>query len=141
MLATAISIAVDAHKGQFDKGGNAYILHALKVMHYVRSDEEEVQCIAVLHDVIEDSDVTYEDLRLAGMSDRVIVGVICLTKIKGQTAEEYIQRVLSNRDAMLVKMADLRHNTDIRRLKGVTEKDIKRIEKYHQMYLRIKEAL
>ena len=141
ILATAIKIAVNAHDGQFDKGGNAYILHPLKVMHYLKSDDEELQAIAVLHDAIEDTDVTYQDLRDAGMPERVIEGIRCLTKVKGQTANEYLQVVCSNRDAMLVKLADLRHNTDIRRLKGVTEKDIKRVEKYHKMYTHIKGVL
>lgn len=110
-------------------------------MHYLKSDDEELQAIAVLHDVIEDTDVTYQDLRDVGMSERVIEGVRCLTKVKGQTSEEYLQVICSNRDAMLVKLADLRHNTDIRRLKGVTEKDIKRVEKYHKMYTHIKGVL
>ena len=141
MLSKAIVIAVNGHNGQFDRGGNAYILHPLKVMHYLKTDDEELQVIAVLHDVIEDSSgenrVTYEDLRNAGISERVIVTVRGLTKVPGQTAEEYEQAVLSNIDAMLVKKEDLRHNSDIRRLKGVSEKDIKRMEKYNRFYLKI----
>ena len=141
MLSTAIRIAVEAHEGQYDKGGNAYILHPLKVMHCLKSDDEELQAIAVLHDVVEDSDVTYQSLREQGISERVIDGVKCLTKVKGQTHDEYLNTICSNRDAMLVKLCDLRHNTDIRRLKEVTEKDIKRVEKYHKMYLEIKSKL
>lgn len=141
VLATAIKIAVTAHNGQFDKGGNAYILHPLKVMHYLKSDDQELQAIAVLHDVVEDTDITYQDLRLAGITERIIEGVRCLTKVKGQTLEEYLHVICGNKDAMKVKLADLRHNTDIRRLKGVTEKDIKRVEKYHKMYVYIKSIL
>ena len=141
MLSTAIKIAVNAHDGQFDKGGNAYILHPLTVMHYLKSDDEELQAIAVLHDVIEDSDVTYSDLTEQGMSQRVIDALFLLTKQRGQTQEEYLNGILASEDAMKVKLADLRHNTDIRRLKGVTEKDIRRVEKYHKMYLQIKEKL
>lgn len=141
MLAKAIKIAVVAHEGQFDKGGNAYILHPLKVMHYLKSNDTELQCIAVLHDVIEDTNWTYRMFEDSKMSKRVIEGVRCLTKQKGETQEEYFTKVCSNKDAMLVKLADLRHNTDIRRLKGVTEKDIKRVEKYHKMYLEIESKL
>lgn len=88
MLSKAILIATNAHHGQFDRGGNPYILHPLKVLHYLNSNDEELMCIAVLHDVIEDSDVTYKDLVNAGMSVRVIAGVKALTKVPGQTYEE-----------------------------------------------------
>lgn len=134
MISEAIRIAVNAHHGQKDKGGNAYILHPLKVMHYLKSDDEELMCIAVLHDVIEDTNVTYQDLENAGMSDRVINGVSALTKQRGQTYDEYKIFVKNNADAIKVKMADLRHNSDIRRLKGVTAKDISRVEKYMKFY-------
>lgn len=141
MLSKAIVIATNAHAGQFDRGGNPYILHPLKVMHYLKTNDEELQCIAVLHDTIEDSDVTYKDLVNAGMSVRVIAGVKALTKVPGQTYDEYKQEVFSNNDAMLVKKEDLRHNTDIRRLKGVTEKDIVRMVKYQTFYMEIQQKL
>lgn len=116
-------------------------LHPIKVMHYVKSDDEELQCIALGHDVIEDTDVTYQDLKDAGMTDRIIEGIRALTKVPGQTYYEYKIGVLANVDAMKVKLADLRHNTDIRRLKGVTEKDLARMEKYHRFYMDIELAL
>ncbi len=141
MLSKAILIATNAHHGQFDRGGNPYILHPLKVLHYLNSNDEELMCIAVLHDVIEDSDVTYKDLVDAGMSVRVIAGVKALTKVPGQTYEEYKQEVFDNIDAMQVKQKDLRHNTDIRRLKGVTEKDIARMVKYQTFYVEIEAKL
>lgn len=134
-------LATGAHADQYDKGGNPYILHPLKVMHYLKSEDEELQCIALGHDIIEDTNVTYADLRKAGFSDRIIDGIRTLTKVPGETYDEYKERVLTNRDAMLVKMADLRHNTDIRRLKGVSEKDIARVTKYHMFYLEIREML
>lgn len=138
MLAKMLVIATNAHAGQFDRGGSPYILHPLKVMHYTKSQDEEIQCIALGHDVIEDTSVTYKDLRDAGISERVINGIKSLTKVPGQTYEEYKEGVFANPDAMLVKMADLRHNTDIRRLKGVTEKDIARMAKYHTFYMELK---
>ena len=141
MLANMLHIATTAHHGQFDKGGAPYILHPLKVMHYTKSNEEEIQCIALGHDVVEDTNITYQDLREQGMSERVIEGIRALTKIPGQTYDEYKQVVFSNRDAMVVKMADLRHNTDIRRLKGITEKDLARMAKYQMFYLELKERL
>lgn len=141
MLDKMLVISTNAHHGQFDKGGNPYILHPLKVMHYLKSDDEELMCMALGHDVIEDTDVTYKDLRDAGISERVIKGITALTKQRGQTYEEYKEVIFSNPDAMRVKMADLRHNTDIRRLKGVTEKDLARVAKYHTFYLEIRARL
>lgn len=140
-LAIAIALAATRHQDQFDKAGVPYILHVLKVMHYVKSDDLEVLMIAVLHDIAEDTDTTYQELRELGFSERVIAGIKAMTKVKGQTHDEYLAGILANVDAILVKMADLRHNSDIRRLKGVTEKDIKRIAKYHNMWLVLDAAL
>ena len=141
MLGTMLVIATNAHAGQFDRGGAPYILHPLKVMHYLKSDDEELMCMALGHDVIEDTSVTYRDLRDAGISERVVAGIRALTKQPGQTYEEYKTGVFASEDAMRVKLADLRHNTDIRRLKGVTEKDIARMAKYHMFYMEIKSRL
>ena len=134
ILANAIAFAAEQHRTQTDKAGAPYILHTLKVMHYLRSTDYELMAIAVLHDVIEDTKATYEDLQNLGMTARVIAGVGSMTKLPGQTPDQYLDQVLRNQDAVLVKMADLRHNSDIRRLKGVTEKDIRRVEKYNKMY-------
>ncbi len=141
MLSTMLVLATNAHAGQTDKAGKAYILHCLKVMHYLKTEDEELQCIALGHDLVEDTDVTYAELESLGFSERVIEGIRALTKQRGQEYYEYKEQVFSNRDAMLVKLCDLRHNSDIRRLKGVTDKDIARIRKYHQFYLEIKERL
>lgn len=138
MLSLAIMKASEWHFGQFDKGGQPYILHALKVMYYLRSDDEELNCVAVLHDVVEDCKVTYQQLRDLGFSERVIAGVKGMTKVPGETYDEAMARITSNPDSLRVKPCDLRHNSDIRRLKGVTEKDIKRIEKYQKMYQTLK---
>jgi (p)ppGpp synthase/HD superfamily hydrolase len=141
LLNKMLVLATNAHAGQYDKGGKPYILHPLKVMHYLKSEDEELQCIALGHDVIEDTKVTYVQLRELGITDRIIEGIRALTKIPGETYDEYKERVFANEDAMRVKMADLRHNTDIRRLKGVTEKDIARVTKYHMFYLEIQGKL
>ena len=129
MLDKMLLIVTNAHHGQFDKGGSPYILHPLKVMHYLKTDDEELMCMALGHDVIEDTKTTYAELREAGISERVISAIKCLTKQPGQPLEEYKDVIFSNTDAMRVKMADLRHNSDIRRLKGVTEKDLARMAK------------
>lgn len=141
MLGKMLVLATNAHAGQFDRGGNPYILHPLKVMHYLKTTDEELMCIALGHDVVEDTGTTFQQLREAGMSERVIEGIRSLTKMPGQTYEEYKQNVFANEDAMRVKLADLRHNTDIRRLKGVSEKDIARMAKYHQFFVEIKARL
>jgi (p)ppGpp synthase/HD superfamily hydrolase len=141
MLDRMLVIATNAHAGQFDRGGAPYILHPLRVMSFLKTDDEELQCIALGHDVIEDTKVTYKDLYDSGISERVISGIRALTKVPGETLDEYKARVFANSDAMQVKLCDLRHNTDIRRLKGVTEKDIARMAKYHTFYLEIQARL
>ena len=141
MLSAAIHVATNSHHGQFDKGGNPYILHPFAVMGLLEVVDEELQCMALLHDVVEDTRITYQELRDAGMSDRVLEAVKVLTKQRGQSYEEYKTAVFSSRDAMIVKMADLTHNTDIRRLKGVSQKDIERMTKYHTFFLEIKSKL
>ncbi len=141
MLASMLVFATNQHAGQFDKGGMPYILHPLKVMHYLKTDDEELMCMALGHDVIEDTTATYEDLRNIGMSERVIDCIRRLTKLPGQTYAEYKAQVLGSKDSMLVKRSDLRHNTDIRRLKGTTEKDHARTAKYHEFYMEIEHEL
>lgn len=139
LLNAMLVLVTNAHAGQYDKAGQPYVLHPLTVMYKLKSDDEELQAIALGHDVVEDTDVTYEDLRNIGATNRVIEGIRSLTKMKGETYEEYQLKVYQNPDAIKVKMADLRHNSDIRRLKNkeITEKDVARIVKYHQFYLEL----
>jgi len=141
LLGKVLVLATNAHAGQFDRGGKPYILHPLKVMHYLKTDDEELQCIALLHDVIEDTKTTWKDLEDIGCTDRVLNAVRALTKMPGQSYDEYKEVVFANEDAMRVKLCDLRHNTDIRRLKGVTQKDIERMAKYNQFFLEIQARL
>ena len=140
-LARMIALAAEYHDGQFDKQGQPYILHPITVMHYLNSTDEELQCIAVGHDIIEDTAVTVYFLRSRGFSERVIAGIDAMTKREEESLESYKARIFANKDAMLVKRADLKHNSDITRLRGVTDKDIARISKYHQFYLEINEKL
>jgi len=141
MLDKMLLLTTTKFAGKFDKGGAPYILHCLKVMYYLKTDDEELQCIGLGHDLVEDTDVTYALLREMGFTERVIIGIRAMTKVPGETNEEYMARIKANPDAIRVKLCDLRHNSDIRRLKGVTEKDVKRVEKYHKMYLELKELL
>lgn len=137
LLSTAIRFASEKHVDQLDKCGRAYILHPLRMMMRLRTSDDELMAIAVLHDVIEDCSVSFDELRDIGMTDRVIDGIKALTRQPGETYEQFIDRLSSNIDAMLVKREDLRDNSDITRLKGVSDKDIKRIEKYMNAYRKI----
>jgi hypothetical protein len=110
-------------------------------MHRLRTDDEELQCIAIGHDLIEDTDIGPENLRVLGFSERVVKGILCLTKFEGEDEAQYREAVKANPDAIRVKMEDLRHNSDIRRLKGVRPKDIERMVRYHEFYLELKAAL
>jgi (p)ppGpp synthase/HD superfamily hydrolase len=139
LLNKMLIFVVNKHAGQFDKGGRPYVLHCLAVMHKLRTDDEELQCIAIGHDVIEDTDATYQDLRDIGMTERVIDGIRCMTKVPGETYDEYKVKVKSNVDSRKAKKKDLGHNSDIRRLKGVTDKDIARLARYFQFYMELDE--
>lgn len=134
MLEKAIRLAASAHANQMDKSGMPYILHPLRVMSFLKGDDLELKQIAILHDIIEDTLVTEVDLEFEGFSPRVVAGVVALTKIKGEDYEVYKKRVKNNADAIRVKMADLRHNMDLRRLVDVTVKDLERAAKYMAFY-------
>ncbi|MGN8276736.1 HD domain-containing protein [Pseudomonas sp. SMV71] len=129
-LEKAISIAAQAHEGQIDKGGSPYILHPLKVMLRLRGDEE--QMVAVLHDVIEDTEVTLADLRNAGFSEAVLVAIESLTKREDETYQAFIQRAAHNPLARRVKLADLAENSDLSRIEHPGPKDLERVEKYRK---------
>jgi (p)ppGpp synthase/HD superfamily hydrolase len=134
-LSVAISIAANGFKNKYDKGGQPYILHCLRVMNDLHTRDEELQSIAVLHDCIEDGVCTVEDLVNLRFSQRVIFSVILLTHSKEKSYEDYIKAISTDNDATLVKLADLRDNTKVSRLKGLTKKDFDRMEKYHKAYI------
>ena len=139
-LDLAIQIATKAHKGQYDKSGKPYILHPLHLMNHLLFDIQ-LATIAVLHDTVEDCEwVTFKFLRDKGMSPRVVLGVMLLTHREGMPYADYINGICSNYDAIRVKRKDLSHNSDITRLKGVREKDIKRMVKYHKAFIQLSHA-
>ena len=137
MFDLALSIAKKAHKGQYDKAGVDYIEHPLFVASLV--DTQEEKAVALLHDVLEDSPYTAEELILAGLPETVVTAVQVLTKKKGQDYQQYLELVKSNPIARCVKLADLKHNSDLSRLATITEKDLERFEKYKKAidYLRM----
>ncbi len=128
MLELALSIATKAHRGQFDKVGIDYIEHPIFVASQVDSEEEKA--VALLHDVIEDSSVTAEELLNAGLPETVVTAVQILSKKKGQDYQTYLKTVKSNPLARAVKLADLKHNSDLSRLETITDKDLEGLEKY-----------
>lgn len=138
MLGKAIAITAEAFKDKKDRGGQPYILHCLEVMNGVKHLGEEVMCIAVMHDLIEDTDYNVSDLEEMGFPERVVKGVKFLTRLPQDSYEFYIKVLSLNEDARAVKLKDLEHNSNPLRLKRVNEKDLKRIEKYHKAYLELK---
>jgi len=139
MLNKAIEIATRAHAGQVDKAGEPYILHPLRVMLSCKNELERI--CAVLHDVVEDSEITFDDLRKEGFSEDIITVLDCLTKRRGESYDEFIDRVLKNETACRVKLADLRDNMDLTRIKDPKDKDFERIKKYKEAADRILDAL
>lgn len=139
MIERAILIATNAHSGQLDKAGKPYILHPLRVMMSVGTMDEKI--VAVLHDVVEDTFMTIEDIRNTGFSTEVVSALDALTKKNKESYDKFIDRVLQNRIACIVKLADLKDNMDLSRLNEITEADQKRLEKYKKAEERIREHL
>lgn len=132
-LERAIAIALDVHRGQTDRQGRPYILHPLHVM--LQMDSESEMVAAVLHDVVEDSEMTLDDLSAEGFSTEVLNAVDLLTHDKTTMAyEDYVQRLKPDPIARKIKLADLRHNMDIRRIKKMSPHDQARLEKYHRAW-------
>ena len=135
-LQRAIEIATEAHRGQLDKAGRDYIGHPLRVMEMGKTENEKI--VGVLHDVIEDSDWTFEKLAEEGFSDEVIAALKCVTKTsENENYDDFIDRVKKNPLAAAVKINDLTDNMDIRRLPYLSDKDVKRLKKYLKAYKRL----
>jgi (p)ppGpp synthase/HD superfamily hydrolase len=136
MLEKAILCAVQAHAGQRDKAGAPYILHPLRMM--MKMENEAEMIVAVLHDVVEDTPLTLDDLRAKGFSEEIIAAVDHLTCREGEKYDAFIKRVRQSPLAVRVKLADLEDNLDLRRLENVTERDIERIKKYQASRIKLK---
>lgn len=131
-IAEALSIAQKAHEGQKDKAGQPYLRHLMRVMERVRSEEEKI--VAVLHDLLEDTAYTAEELQAEGCSSHLIEAIRALTKQKGESYSDFVMRAAQNPLARSVKLADLEDNLDLRRLQQVEGKDLERINKYLKAY-------
>ena len=130
-LERAISLAAQAHSGQVDKAGQPYILHPLRVMLRVSTEEERIA--AILHDVVEDTSVTLEQLAEEGFSPTVVAAVEALTKLPSESRMEAAARAAENRVARTVKLADNAENMDLSRIANPTEKDLARIQEYERV--------
>lgn len=132
-LERAIEIATEAHRGQLDKAGCDYIEHPLRVMAAGKSLDEKI--VGVLHDVVEDTNWTFEDLAAEGFSAEVIEALRCVTKLsESEPYDKFIARVKRNPLAVAVKLNDLSDNMDIRRLPYLSDKDVKRLKRYLKAY-------
>ncbi len=130
MLNIAKAIAEEAHKGQYDKGGVEYINHPVYVADQLKDVNAKI--VALLHDVVEDTGFTLEDLETYGFSYKIISAVDAITKRSGEEYDVYIQRVKANELAQIVKIEDIKHNCQLTRLDKVTSKDLDRVEKYRR---------
>ncbi|MBQ7057544.1 MAG: HD domain-containing protein [Bacteroidaceae bacterium] len=124
----ALRIAIRAHEGQQDKSGREYVMHPIRVAE--RCKDTRAKIVALLHDTIEDTDVTIEYLRKEGFPEEIIDAVLSVTKQEGENYEDFVRRAARNAIGREVKIADLEDNMDIRRLKEIKEKDVARLRKY-----------
>jgi (p)ppGpp synthase/HD superfamily hydrolase len=134
LLEKAIAVALEAHAGVMSRSGRPYILHPLRLMIQMESEEEMIT--AVLHDVVEDSSITLVDLAEIGFSQRVLDALALLTHNKATTDyNDYIIAIKANSLARKIKLADLAHNMDLRRLPNpLSQKDLNRLQKYRQAW-------
>ncbi len=124
----AMRVAFDVHKGQTDKSGLPYIYHPMHLAEQM--PDEATVCAALLHDTVEDGGITLDDLREQGFSEDIVGAVALLTHDDRMPYTEYVQHIGQNSIAKAVKLADLRHNSDLSRLAVVDEKALARYEKY-----------
>ena len=133
LLTKAISIALKEHEGQTDKAGMPYAGQIMRVMQAGRTTDEKI--VGVLHDLVEDTDWTFDMLLAEGFPIHIVEALRCVTKLSDdESYDEFIQRVKSNPLAVAVKINDLTDNMDIRRLSDITEADAQRLRKYLKAY-------
>lgn len=128
----ALDLAIKKHRNQVDKAGNPYILHPIHVMENVKNKDAKI--VAILHDIIEDTDVTEDYLLKIGLSKHIVDAVVLLTHDDNTDYQDYVKNLSSNPLAKEVKLADLEHNMDLRRLPILKEKDLDRNRKYQIAY-------
>ena len=130
-LERAVEIAARAHAGQIDKAGKPYIFHPLRLMFAVKTPAEQIA--AVLHDVVEDSTITLEDLTAAGFAQEILDAIQALTKRKGEDRLSAAQRAADDPIARNVKLADVTDNMNLSRIAHPTEADRARMAEYQQV--------
>ena len=135
-LEDAIALAVEAHRGQRDKAGQPDVLHVLRVM--FRCETELERTVAVLHDVVEDTGRSPDDLRRLGYSEEVLAALDCVTKRQGEDYAAFVERAAANPLARRVKLADLEDNLDLLRVTDVGPKDAERLARYVKAWHRLK---
>ena len=124
----ALKIAIQAHRGQKDKAGREYVMHPIRVAE--RCKDPRAKIVALLHDTIEDTEVTAEFLLGEGFPEEIVNGILSVTKREGETYDDFVSRAATNAIGREVKIADLEDNMDIRRLREITDKDAERLRKY-----------
>lgn len=129
----ALKICFNAHKYQVDKTGIPYVFHPFHLAEQMNSEEEI--CVALLHDVVEDTDVMFEDLINEGFNENIVNAVKLLTHHKDTPYMEYIEKIKGNQLARKVKLADLRHNSDLTRLDLSVDKIPTKLELYKKAIL------
>lgn len=132
LLKKALAIATKAHEGQTDKAGVPYILHPIRVSNRCQTDEERI--VAILHDTIEDTDVTPDYLLSEGFPKNIVEAVLSVTRNEGESYEDFVIRSKQNPIGRQVKIHDLEDNMDITRLHSLSEKDLERLNKYLKAY-------
>ena len=128
MTKKALILCFEAHKEQIDKSGMPYVFHPFHLAEQMQDEESTI--VALLHDVIEDTDYTLDDLRKMGFGDSVLAAINLMTHEDGVPYMDYVEQIKTNPVAKTVKLADLRHNSDMTRLEVVTPRDQERAEKY-----------
>lgn len=128
MTKKALILCFEAHKEQSDKSGMPYVFHPFHLAEQMQDEESTI--VALLHDVIEDTEYTLDDLRKMGFNDSVLAAINLMTHEDGVPYMDYVEKIKANPIAKTVKLADLRHNSDMTRLEVVTPRDQERAEKY-----------
>ncbi len=126
----AMKLCFEAHKDQVDKSGMPYVFHPFHLAEQM--PDEETTIVALLHDVVEDTEYSLDDLKDMGFSKEVLEAIALMTHDEAVPYMEYVEQIKKNRIAAIVKRADLMHNSDLSRLDTIDEKAIKRVEKYKQ---------
>jgi (p)ppGpp synthase/HD superfamily hydrolase len=134
-LERAVEIAAGAHSGQSDRYGASYILHPLRVMHNVTGTSAKIT--AILHDVVEDSDWTLERLREEGFDELIVNAVDALSRRENESYDAYIERLLPDRLARQIKIADLQDNMDLKRADRLTDEDTAKFVRNHKAWVKL----